>query len=915
MAKSVTGTFAWQRLLPILILLVSCTTAVHGVSPRPPFTVYPTANGLTMDNGLQALQVSMKSPRITFEGSGAVGDTLAIAISPDLPFAPHVEASFTPIDLGSGEQLKVTVFVEWASDESVVRKWARLELAAAQPRLITEIVLEDLALGDRPAAIKAGDAQSQPIILKGAFMGIEFPIAASRVEEGRAILAYRPGLLLQPGTPYETHKAVYGLAQAGAERQAFQRYIAYNRPSKDRMHANYNSWWTSPVPYTEADILGIMAKFEENLYKKNGASFDTFCIDMGWSNKHSLWEIDPKLFPGGFTKIQEAAKNANGQLGLWISPSSCYPDALDNNWAAEQGYESFMKPWVNNQPARLLCLGGKRYQEAFQRRLVELATNAGVRHFKLDGYILECPESGHGHAPGPLSSDAIARGFIAAVTTVRQAAPDVWLEPTCFGYNPSPWWLFHCDSVIGSYGDDAPYGRVPCPTYRESYTTARDYFNLQGAYWSPVPIAAQEVLGVIHQTKEPFLNDAVMTVLRGHMFLPLYVNPAYMDDDRYTELADLLSWARENVALLGETQPLLPVSWADGKCPVFAIDATMPRDPYGYMHVKDGRGLIALRNPWIAPQTYSLKLAGLNAASVVSIYPEARVYGRDLATDATLDVPLAPYETVVLSVGPEAVQTDLPTVAEALNHPIAVKVARQQFTQLEFDGPTDSFGPDFTRLFADVSKGVHARLEAEVEASTAQSELLILIEDKPLPASLRCTVKIDGQEAALEQSSSDFGWAATGQPRPENWIFFTTPLPSAKHAIDIDVIGGSPTARISAWVLATKKGADGKGALPAPDSLTLNAVALLDSKAPPTEVERMPRPAETIDGVYLDAIEPQSATTGYGTVQKNRSVWEKPMTIGGKSFRRGLGTHAPATIVYALDGTYAYFQAHVGADG
>ena len=92
---------------------------------------------------------------------------------------------------------------------------------------------------------------------------------------------------------------------------------------------------------------------------------------------------------------------------------------------------------------------------------------------------------------------------------------------------PSPWWLFYVNSVIGSFGDDAPYGRVPAPVYRESYTTARDYYNLQGAALSVLPIAASEVLGIVHQTPDPPLNDGVMTVFRGHAFLPMYLNPRY----------------------------------------------------------------------------------------------------------------------------------------------------------------------------------------------------------------------------------------------------------------------------------------------------------------------------------------------------------------------------------------------------
>ena len=112
----------------------------------------------------------------------------------------------------------------------------------------------------------------------------------------------------------------------------------------------------------------------------------------------------------------------------------------------------------------------------------------------------------------------------------------------------------------------------------------------------------------MHQTPEPFLNDAVMTVMRGHMFLPVYVNPKFMNDARWDALAGLLRWARKNADVLEETVPLLPVSWQQGGVPHFSDEAVMPREPYGYAHVKDNVGLVVLRNPWIAPQSYALKL-------------------------------------------------------------------------------------------------------------------------------------------------------------------------------------------------------------------------------------------------------------------------------------------------------------------
>ena len=159
-----------------------------------------------------------------------------------------------------------------------------------------------------------------------------------------------------------------------------------------------------------------------------------------------------------------------------------------------------------------------------------------------------------------------------------------WKPPTA--RMPVPGGFSHVNSVIGSFGDDSPHGRVPCPAYRESYTTARDYYNLQGADRLPSPIPAQEILGIIHQCDESFLNDAVTTVLRGHAFISLYVNPKYMNEQRWAMLAGLINWSRQNEDLLTapNTQPLRPATWLRDGTPWLSHDAVMPREPYGYAH-------------------------------------------------------------------------------------------------------------------------------------------------------------------------------------------------------------------------------------------------------------------------------------------------------------------------------------------
>lgn len=868
-------------------------------------------------NGDLRLPISLKSPTFEFAGK-IVGGSPPSAMKGDLAHGKTLQADYAPISLGDSK-LEVHVFTKWFAGEGVLRKWAKYRLSGNSTRLLKEVVLEDLDASNRRVRLESSAPQSLPAFLDGFFAGIEFPIASTRLEDGRLILAHRPGLRVQPGVWRETRKAVYGIAPKGGERAAFERYISANRPGPKGFHVNYNSWWTSPVPYEEYDILHLMHGIRDKLYQPYGVSFDTFCIDMGWSNLKDPWQIDAKLFPDGFAAIQHAAEQMGSHLGLWISPSSRYPGAVDNSLAGQHGFEVF-----NDAQGGGACLAGEHYRTRLRDSLVRMVTEYGVRHIKFDGYRFECPEAGHGHEPGPLSSEATADGMISVFRAVRKAAPNTWMETTCFGWNPSPWWLFYVNSVIGTYGDDAPFGRVPAPVYREGYTTARDYFNLQGADLLPIPIASTEVLGIIHQTDDDFLNDAVMTIMRGHMFLPAYVNPKYMSYERWKAFADLLTWARANASLLQETEPLLPKSWQGGKTPRFTDGAAMPREPYGYAHWGRAGGLVAMRNPWIEPQTYALRLdripRGGMGWSAVSIYPEARVYGRNLRAGQTLDVHLAPYETVVLSFGPgQESDAGLPDASKASEHRISVRVDKSYMSRVNFDNSTPAYTPTSTSSVGDAGPGVIFSLSGEVTVDAPESELLVLMEGESPQSVPFSSFFANDLGFDLLPKNSDAGWAASGLAKPEHWLFLGAPLPPGTNSIDLSVqIGGEACSTFSVWVLARKPGIRKTGMLPTPEKVYLDAVPLLR----PTETRALPvaagarlRPGTKVLGIYLDALEPVSATQGWGTLRRNMSVWEKPLTIGGKPFLRGLGTHAPSRIVYALDGKYRRFRAWVGADG
>jgi alpha-galactosidase len=71
------------------------------------------------------------------------------------------------------------------------------------------------------------------------------------------------------------------------------------------------------------------------------------------------------------------------------------------------------------------------------------------------------------------------------------------------------------------------------------------------------------------------------------------------------------------------------------------------------------------------------------------------------------------------------------------------------------------------------------------------------------------------------------------------------------------------------------------------------------------------RGAET---VWLSSLEISNVTTGWGHAQADKSIMGKPLSIAGKQFEHGLGTHADSVARLNLNGTVERFSALVGVD-
>ncbi len=65
---------------------------------------------------------------------------------------------------------------------------------------------------------------------------------------------------------------------------------------------------------------------------------------------------------------------------------------------------------------------------------------------------------------------------------------------------------------------------------------------------------------------------------------------------------------------------------------------------------------------------------------------------------------------------------------------------------------------------------------------------------------------------------------------------------------------------------------------------------------------------------YLSDLTWTSASSGYGTTQKDKSIDANPIRLNGVSYAKGIGTHGASSIVYNLGGSYSTFLSDIGLD-
>ncbi len=859
-------------------------------------------------------QWDIEGPRFSFQTE--TGNRAILSEAGITRFTRHASSVVLETDF-STPPVSVKRMYSFCPDGRTLRIRTSLR-SLGQPVSIRRIGLLEIRVPGTKPKLTGSEYVSHPIFGERFFAGLEHPVATCRVR-GDALSLSQASDRTVANDWVDFPAAVFGSASdtdfavAGEEglRRAFIRYLDTVRVKPADMHVHYNDWWTAPVPSSEGFVIENIGKLKRGLHDLTGFFFDSYALDMGWSNAHSVWEIDHDHFPDGFSTIRDLLAELGSRPGLWVSPSSLYPPALDNRWLESAGFE--VTPHATLGLNACLAVGGK-YQTAFKESVLKHARRARLGHVKFDGFVPGCNVASHAHPTGHESYLPIAAGLIEVFDGLLEINPNMALEPTCFGQDVSPWWLLHVPFIIGPFGDDSPKGRCPSPEWIEAMTTARDIKNLEGRDAFLMPSSALQCFDIIVQCPGPFQNHAVMAIGRGRWFVSCYINPKFMDADEWRFFAELIAWARHNREFLQEPMPI------GGK--------PAARQAYGYAFRHATRELFCLRNPWMEETTIALGDSPMRAAprEVRMLYPRRQRVANLNMGEPLPNIHLGPYETKFV----EVITSDRKSVPKVARQVADAKVLfvwkPNQVPTVErfvFAAEPPPFGPSWTCPEGDAKELAIFSVAGELEVQGAQTvDLAVLCEGESIEVAFpRFEWTLDGAKCPVTISRSVGAFSAGGYTN-EDWVWLTTPLPAGKHHVTLRVTAPTRSACFGVFLRGTVAapassppfGSEPSFPLYRADSRMWShaLVPLAGSKV--SEPTMVTRHIDRIDGVYLDALEWTEATTGWRTVQRNRSAKGQVMTMGGRTFHRGIGAHALSRIVWQRPANCKTFAATIGCD-
>jgi len=452
------------------------------------------------------------------------------------------------------------------------------------------IPLNGILLLDTPMANarSTGSVDGSPVVTAAAFFAVEHPLSINRGEMGYVRCFLPRGAALRPGENFEC-SSVVGFVDPGQLRRQFLAYLERERAHPYRPFLHYNSWYDIGYfnKYDEDAAVNAINQFGQELVVKRGVKMSSFLFDDGWDNNATLWQFDRTNFPDGFTPLKEAAAKYGAAPGIWLSPWGGYgdPHAERIKYGEAQGFE------INNGN---FSMSGPKYYARFRQLCVDVIQKYGINQFKFDGI-------------GAIGSDddqgTVLRDFEAMLRLddeLRTIKPDLYINQTT-GTWPSPFWLFHADSIWRG-GEDHSFVTGTAPQ-RERWISYKDndvHDEVVGRS-ELYPLNSLMLHGIIYAKKADGLNYDTNNIFKsevraffgnGTQLQEMYITPSLLSAGNWDALAEAARWSRENSDTLVDTH------WIGG--------SPEDREVYGWASWSPRKGILTLRNPGGRTQTIEI---------------------------------------------------------------------------------------------------------------------------------------------------------------------------------------------------------------------------------------------------------------------------------------------------------------------
>jgi hypothetical protein len=440
-----------------------------------------------------------------------------------------------------------------------------------------------------PYARVVGTVKGSPVVAGLLFAGMEDPLSSCAVASERSRCWVERELPLKAGQSV-MYSSVIGVVAGGQQRRGFLHYVERERAHPYRTFLNYNSWYDLGYfsKYDEAGALGVIDAFGAELTKKRGVPIASFLFDDGWDDPATLWQFNAG-FPGGFTKLRDAAISYGTGPGVWLSPWGGYGNPKKQRVEAGRvaGYEI-----VDNG----FALSGPKYYAAFRDACLRFVREYGVNQFKFDGT---------GNADRVVPGSSFDSDFSAAIHLIgelRALKPELYINLTTGTY-PSPFWLRYADSIWRGGEDHDFLGVGP---KREQWITYRDadtyeHVVLGGPLY---PLNSLMLHGMIYakhaknldtDPRSDFKNEIHDFFGNGTQLQEMYVTPSLLSESDWNTLAEAAAWSRASADVLVDTH------WIGGDPALLEV--------YGWASWRPRKAVLVLRNPSDKPQRLEIDVA------------------------------------------------------------------------------------------------------------------------------------------------------------------------------------------------------------------------------------------------------------------------------------------------------------------